>query len=137
MDSGKIQAVMEWSINAKEIRSFLGLAGYYRKFVKDFSKIAGILTKLTCKGVKYEWSDDCEFAFCELKRRLTAAPVLTLPDGTDGFEVYTDASKSGLGCVLMQHEKVIAYAFRQLKPHAMNYLTHDLELAAVVFVPKI
>ena len=139
VDPGKVQAVMEWSrpANAKEIRSFLGLAGYYRRFVKDFSKIAGVLTKLTRKGVKFAWDDRCEAAFCELKKRLTTAPVLTLPSGSDGFEVYTDASRSGLGCVLMQNGKVIAYASRQLKPHELNYPTHDLELAAVVFALKI
>ncbi|KAL5773478.1 hypothetical protein ACOSQ2_013402 [Xanthoceras sorbifolium] len=92
------------------IRSFLGLAGYYRKFVEGFSRIATPLTKLTRKEEKFVWSEACQQSFDELKRRLTSAPVLTLPSGKDGFTVYCDASRQGLGCVLMQNEKVIAYA---------------------------
>ena len=83
------------------------------------------------------WSEECEKSFQELKRRLTTAPVLTLPSGTEGFVVYSDASGKGLGCVLMQHGKVIAYASRQLKTHEVNYPVHDLELAAVVFALRI
>ena len=88
------------------------------------------------KKVKFEWTDKVEKSFQELKERLTTAPVLTLPDGKEGFTVYTDASKEGLGCVLMQHEKVVAYATRKLKSHEVNYPTHDQELAAVVFALK-
>ncbi|RVW61807.1 Transposon Tf2-8 polyprotein [Vitis vinifera] len=120
-----------------EIRSFLGLAGYYRRFIEGFSKIALPLTKLTQKGVKFEWSDDCECSFQELKNRLVSAPILTIPSGSGGFVVYSDASHQGLGCVLMQHGRVVAYASRQLKPYERNYPTHDLELAAVVFALKI
>ncbi|KAD3641749.1 hypothetical protein E3N88_30973 [Mikania micrantha] len=139
VDPSKIQAVAKWSPpkTPTEVRSFLGLAGYYRRFIQDFSKIASSLTKLTRKGVKYEWGDDQERAFQELKVKLTQAPVLALPDGTDDFVVYSDASYSGLGCVLMQRGRVIAYASRQLKVHEVNYPTHDLELAAVVFALKI
>ena len=86
--------------------------------------------------MKFEWTDKVEKSFLELKKRLTTAPVLTLPDGKEGFAVYTDASKEGLGCVLMQHGKVVAYAARKLKPHEVNYPTHDQELAAVVFALK-
>ena len=119
------------------MRSFLGLVGYYRRFVENFSRIAAPLHYLTRKGVKFEWTDRCEESFQELKQRLTSAPVLTLPSGSEGFVVFSDASHQGLGCVLMQHEKVVAYASRQLKKHELNYPTHDLELAAVVFALKI
>ncbi|KAK8921572.1 hypothetical protein KSP39_PZI020017 [Platanthera zijinensis] len=122
---------------ATEIRSFLGLAGYYRKFVKNFSAIALPLTKLTRKNIPFIWIDDCQEAFKELKRRLTTAPVLVMPCGSEGFQIYSDASVKELGCVLMQNEKVIAYASRQLKDAERNYPTHDLELAVVVFALKI
>jgi hypothetical protein len=139
VDPHKIEAIVNWSrpSNVTELRSFLGLAGYYRRFVKGFSVIASPLTQLTRKGAKFEWTNRCEDAFQELKRRLVEAPVLTVPSGQGGFEVYSDASKNGLGCVLMQNGAVIAYASRQLKPHERNYPTHDLELAAVVFALKI
>ncbi|CAH9114854.1 unnamed protein product [Cuscuta epithymum] len=139
VDPSKIEAVVEWRAptSVTEVRSFLGLAGYYRRFVKDFSKIARPLTNLTKKTTKFQWNEDCEAAFQELKKRLTTAPVLTLPSGTEGFDIYSDASKKGLGCVLMQNRKVVAYASRQLKVHEVNYPTHDLELAAVVFALKI
>ncbi|GKV01835.1 hypothetical protein SLEP1_g14353 [Rubroshorea leprosula] len=139
VDPDKVKAVVEWSrpTNVTEVRSFLGLAGYYRRFIEGFSCIAIPLTQLTQKGVKYEWTDGCEQSFQELKNRLVSAPILTIPDDSGGFIVYSDASKKGLGCVLMQHGKVIAYASRQLKPYEKNYPTHDLELAAVVFALKI
>ena len=135
----KIEAVVNLKPpkNVSEVRSFLGLAGYYRKFVEGFSKIAAPLTKITRKDVKYDWVDACQQSFEELKGRLTSAPVLALPNGRDGFVVYSDASRQGLGCVLMQNDRVIAYASRQLKKHEENYPTHDLELAAVVFSLKI
>jgi len=139
VDSQKIEAVKQWPrpTSATNIRIFLGLAGYYRRFVEGFSSIASPLTKLTQKKAKFQWSDDCEKSFAELKTRLTTAPVLTLPEGLDGYVIYCDASRVGLGCVLMQRGKVIAYASRQLKVHEKNYPTHDLELAAVVFALKI
>ena len=96
-----------------EVRSFLGLVGYYRNFVEGFSKIAAPLTKLTRKDVKYDWVDACQQSFEELKDRLTSAPVLALPNGRDGFVVYSDAYKQGLGYVLMQNDRVIAYATTQ------------------------
>lgn len=105
--------------------------------MRDFSKIATPLTHLTKKVTKYEWTDRCEEAFQELKRRLTSAPILALPTSGKDFVVYSDASKNRLGCVLMQEERVIAYASRQLKTHERSYPTHDLELAAVVFALKI
>ncbi|WRX18080.1 Reverse transcriptase domain - like 10 [Theobroma cacao] len=139
VDPKKIEAILqrEQPKTVTEIRSFLGLADYYRRFVQGFSLIAAPLTRLTRKGVKFVWDDVCENRFQELKNWLTSAPVLTLPVSGKGFVVYSDASKLGLGCVLMQDEKVIAYASRQLKKHEANYPTHDLELAAVVFALKI
>ena len=120
-----------------EIRNFLGLANYYRQFVENFSKIAAPLTKLTQKNVKFVWSAACEKSFYELKELLTSAPVLALPNETDGFMVYCDAFRIGLGYVLMQRNKVITYASRQLKKHEQNYPMHYLELAAIVFTLKI
>ena len=139
MDPHKIEAVVNWKPpkNVSEVRSILGLAGYYRKFVEGFSKIAAPLIKLTRKDVKYDWVDACQQSFEELKGRLIPAPVLALLNGRDGFVVYSDASRQGLGCVLMQNDRVIAYASRQLKKHEENYPTRDLELAAVVFALKI
>ncbi|XP_042451745.1 uncharacterized protein LOC122036457 [Zingiber officinale] len=139
VDPAKVEAIRNWDTpkNASEIRSFLGLAGYYRRFIQNFSQIALPLTSLTKKGVRYEWTDRCKKSFEELKGKLTTSPVLTIPDGSGRFVVYTDASKTGLGAVLMQNGKVIAYASRQLKVHEQNYPTHDLELAAVIFALKI
>ncbi|XP_042424005.1 uncharacterized mitochondrial protein AtMg00860-like, partial [Zingiber officinale] len=99
VDPSKIEAVSNWERpkNASEIRSFLGLAGYYRKFVEDFSRIASPLTALTRKNRKFQWTEDCENSFSELKRRLTSAPILTLPENADSFDIYSDASKLGLG----------------------------------------
>ncbi|GKA86741.1 putative reverse transcriptase domain-containing protein [Tanacetum coccineum] len=119
-----------------EIRQFLGLAGYYRRFIEGFSRIAKTMTKLTQKGVKFDWGDKQEAAFQLLKQKLCSAPILALPEGSEDFIAYCDASKKGLGAVLMQREKVISYASRQLKIHEKNYTTHDLELGAVVFALK-
>ncbi|KAL8120072.1 hypothetical protein AgCh_017266 [Apium graveolens] len=138
-DPAKIEAVLSWERpkTPTDVRSFLGLAGYYRRFVKDFMKIATPLTKLTQKSEKFVWDDKCEESFQELKNRLVAAPVLVLPDEHGNFVIYSDASYSGLGCVLMQHGNIIAYASRQLKPHEQKYPMHDLELAAIVFALKL
>ncbi|GJU91021.1 putative reverse transcriptase domain-containing protein [Tanacetum coccineum] len=100
-------------------------------------QIAKSLTELTQKNKKYIWGEDQETTFQLLKQKLYEAPILALPEGNDDFVVYCDASLQGLGAVLMQREKVIAYASRQLKPHEENYTTHDLELGAVVFALKI
>ena len=139
VDSQKFEAIVNWKppTNVTEIRSFLGLVRYYRKFVEGFLKLAAPLTKLTRKEEKFVWSEACQQSFDELKRKLTSAPVLTLPSGQDGYTVYCDASRRGLGCVLMQHENVIAYASRQLKKHEKNYPTQELELAVVVFALRI
>ncbi|KAJ9541839.1 hypothetical protein OSB04_028345 [Centaurea solstitialis] len=139
VDLAKVEAVKKWEApkTPAEIRQFLGLAGYYRRFIANFSKIAQPLTTLTQKDKKIVWGEKQEEAFQTLKQKLCNAPILALPEGTDNFVVYCDASHQGLGCVLMQDEKVIAYASRQLKVHEKNYTTHDLELGAVVFALKI
>jgi hypothetical protein len=139
VDPSKVQDVLNWKVptNVSEIRSFLGLTGYYRRFIEGFSKLAKPMTALLEKNAKFIWSDKCQANFEELKRRLTTAPVLTLPDLSKSFSIYCDASRLGLGCVLMQEGKVVAYASRQLKKHELNYPTHDLELATVVHALKI
>ncbi|KAL0537317.1 hypothetical protein IC582_026294 [Cucumis melo] len=139
IDPAKIEVVTSWprSSTVNEICSFLGLAGYYRRFVEDFSRIANPLTQLTRKGTPFVWNPACESSFQELKQKLVSAPVLTVPDGSGAFVIYSDASKRGLGCVLMQQGKVVAYASHQLKSYEQNYPTHDLELAVVVFALKI
>ena len=113
------------------------MAGYYRRFVKGFSVIAAPMTRLLQKESKFEWSDKCQASFDKLKTLLTEAPILVQPEAGKEFVIYSDASHVGLGCVLMQDRKVVAYASRQLKVHEKNYPTHDLELAAIVFALKI
>ncbi|KAL4564653.1 hypothetical protein LXL04_028721 [Taraxacum kok-saghyz] len=139
VDPSKIEAIENWKTpkTPTEIRQFLGLAGYYRRFIANFSKLAKPLTALTQKGVAFDWEDKQEESFQKLKHMLCTAPILSLPEGTEDFVVYCDASNQGLGCVLMQKDKVIAYASRQLKVNEVNYTTHDLELGAVVFALKI
>ena len=135
VDPEKVEVVMSWERpkSVFEIRSFLGLAGYYRRFIEDFSRIAAPMTRLTRKEVKFDWDDRCEEAFQELKRRLTSAPILIVPDRGQGYTVYCDASRAGLECVLMQSRREVAYGSRQLKNHEQNYPTHDM--AAVVTGP--
>ncbi|KAG8488519.1 hypothetical protein CXB51_016409 [Gossypium anomalum] len=139
VDPSKISAIVDWKPpkNVTEVRSFLGLAGYYRRFVNGFSIIAAPMTSLLQKNVKFEWTKKCQQSFEELKKLLTEAPVLVQPESGKEFVVYSDASRNGLGCVLMQEGKVVAYASRRLKSHERNYPTHDLELAAIVFALKI
>ena len=95
------------------------------------------MTHLTQKNARFVWSDACENSFQLLKEKLPTVPVLTLPNGEDKFTIYCDASRVGLDCVLIQNGRVVAYASRQLKKHEQNYPTHDLEMAAVIFAPKI
>ncbi|GJV75211.1 putative reverse transcriptase domain-containing protein [Tanacetum coccineum] len=139
VDPAKIESIKDWASpkTPTEIRQFLGLAGYYRRFIEGFSKIAKSMTKLTQKGIKFDWGEKEEDAFQLIKQKLCSAPILALPEGSEDFVVYCDASHKGLGAVLMQREKVIAYASRQLKVHEKNYTTHDLELGSVVFALKI
>nr|GEX28766.1 putative reverse transcriptase domain-containing protein [Tanacetum cinerariifolium] len=110
----------------------MGLAGYYRRFIEGFLKVAKPLTNLTQKKVSFEWGDKQEATFHTLKNKLCSAPILALPQEAENFIVYCDASHKGLGVVLMQNEKVIAYASRQLKIHEKIYTTHDLELGVGV-----
>ncbi|GKA32376.1 putative reverse transcriptase domain-containing protein [Tanacetum coccineum] len=133
VDPSKIEYIKDWASpkTPTEIRQFLGLAGYYRRFIEGFSKIAKSMTKLTQKGIKFDWGEKEENAFQLIKQKLCSAPILALPEGSEDFVVYCDASHKGLGVVLMQREKVIAYASRQLKVHEKNYTTHDLELGSV------
>ncbi|GAU51812.1 hypothetical protein TSUD_416000 [Trifolium subterraneum] len=139
VDPSKVEAVLNWEKprTVSEVRSFLGLAGYYRRFILGFSEIALPLTRLTRKGAAFVWNELCENSFNLLKQKLTSAPVLVIPDPDKKYVVYCDASNKGLGCVLMQEGAVVAYASRQLKTHEENYPTHDLELAAIIFALKI
>ncbi|GKC22476.1 putative reverse transcriptase domain-containing protein, partial [Tanacetum coccineum] len=139
VDPSKIKAVKNWKAprTPTEVCSFLGLVGYYHRFIEKFSKIAKSLTILTQKCKTFDWGEEQELAFQTLKDKLCNAPVLALPDGPKDFVVYCDASRTGLGCVLMQRGKVIAYASRQLKINEKIYTTHDLELGTVVFSLKI
>jgi hypothetical protein len=135
----KVKDILEWKPPTKvhQVRSFLGLAGYYRRFIPDFSKIVKPIIGLLKNYTKFDWSSKCNEAFEQLKVLLTTAPVLAQPDIEKHFDVYCDTSGSGLGCVLMQEGRVIAYASRQLRRHVEHYPTHDLELAAVVHALKI
>ncbi|GJX29979.1 putative reverse transcriptase domain-containing protein [Tanacetum coccineum] len=139
VDPAKIESIKDWASpkTLTEIHQFLGLVGYYQRFIKGFLKVAKPMTKLAQKKVAFEWGDKQEAAFQTLKDNLCSAPILALPKGAENFNVYCDASHKGLGAVLMQNEMVIAYASRQLKIHEKNYTTHDLELDAVVFALKI
>ncbi|GKA18383.1 reverse transcriptase domain-containing protein [Tanacetum coccineum] len=133
VDPAKIEAVKIWAspTTPREIRQFLGLTGYYRRFIEGFSKIAKPLTELTQKNMKCIWGEDQESAFQLLKQKLCEAPILALPEGNDDFVVYCDASLQGLGAVLMPKEKKFIEYASELKPHEENYTTHDLELRAV------
>ena len=134
----KVEVVMIWERpkSVFEIRSFLGLVGYYRRFIEDFSRLATPMTRLTRKEIKFDWDDRCEVAFQELKRGFSA-PLLIVPNRGNGYTVYCDALRARLGCVLMQSGRVVAYGSRQLKNHEQNYPTQDMELVAVVFALNI
>jgi hypothetical protein len=125
VDPGKVKDVLNWMppTTASEIQSFLGLAGYYCRFIKDFSKIVKPMMKLLDKNKALEWIVECQASFEELRKRLTSAPVLVLPDLTKKFDIYFDASHQRLGCVLMQEGQVVCYASRQLRKHEGNYPT--------------
>jgi hypothetical protein len=139
VDPSKVKDLLSWNTpqNVSDIRSFLGLAGYYRSFIKGFSKISKPMTELLAKGNTFEWTPRRETSFQELKKRLTTTPVLTMPDMERPFFIYCDTSGQCLGCVLMQNGHVVAYASRQLRKHEEKYLNHDMELAAVVHALKI
>ncbi|XP_073121477.1 uncharacterized protein [Henckelia pumila] len=139
VDPSKVKAVINWPrpTSVPEIRTFIGLAGYYRQFIEGFSSIAKPITQLTQKNAPYILTDDCESSFVELNKRLTIAHVLAIPSDAGGFTVYSDASHKVLGCILMQNGHGIAYSSRQLKRHKTRYPIHDLEFAAIVFALKI
>jgi hypothetical protein len=139
VDPSKVKDILEWKLPTivHQVRSFLGLAGYYCRFILDFSKIVKPITGLLMNDTKFDWSSKCNEAFKQLKVLLTTTLVLAQPDIEKPFDVYCDASGNGLGCVLMQEGRVIAYASRQLHRHEEHYPTHDLELAAVVHALKI
>nr|GEU69433.1 putative reverse transcriptase domain-containing protein [Tanacetum cinerariifolium] len=138
VDPENIDSIKDWASpkSPTDIRRFLRLAGYYERFIEGFFKIAQSMTKLTQKNVKFDWGENEEAAFQLIKQKLCSVPIMALPKRSENFIVYCDASHKRLGVVLMQNEKVIAYASRQLKIHEKNYTTYDLELGAVVFALK-
>jgi hypothetical protein len=139
VDPSKVHEILDWKSakSVTQIYSFLGLAGYYRRFIPNFSKITKPMTQLLEKEAKFKWSLQCEEAFLTLKKLLTTTPVLTQPNIEKPFDVYCDASDMGIGGVLMQDGRAIAYASRQLRRHEDHYPTHDLELLAVVHTLKV
>jgi hypothetical protein len=139
MDPSKVQDVMSWNAptSVGDIQSFLRLVGYYQRFIEGFSKISKPMTDFLENDKKFEWTLACEASFQELKKRLTTAPILVMPDIEKPFSIYCDASNQGLGCVLMQDGHMVAYASRQLRMHEVHYLTHELELAVVLHALKI
>ena len=130
VDLTKIETMVKWERpqTVTEVKSFLGLAEYYRRFVDGFFKMVSPLTQLTRKDQPFSWTDERETCFEDMKRRLTIAPILRIPNTTKTFEVCCDASYQVMGCVLMQDKRPVAYASRQLKVYERNYPTHDLEL---------
>jgi hypothetical protein len=129
VDPAKVREIVGWKkpSSVAEIQSFLGLAGYYRRFIKVFSKIVKPMTSLLEKGKEFKWTHECQESFNQLKFRLMSPPVLVMPDLQKGFDIYYDACCQSLGCVLMQEGHVIAYASCQLRKHELNYATHVLE----------
>jgi hypothetical protein len=134
VDPGKVQDVLDWKPpkSVHQVHSFLGLAGYYRRFIPNFSKISKPITDLLKKGERFLWNGGRAKAFQSLKKLLTTSLVLAQPDITKSFDMYCDAFGTGVGYVLMQEGRVIAYSSRQLRRHEEHYPTHDLELATVV-----
>jgi hypothetical protein len=134
VDPEKVQAIQEWPMprNVREVRYFMGLVDYYRRFIAGFSRIVHAITSLQRKGKKFQWTKECESSFQQLKKFLTSAPILKIADLDKDYVVFTDACKEGLGGVLSQEGFVICYESRKLKEHEKNYATHDLELAAIV-----
>ncbi|RVX03852.1 Transposon Tf2-2 polyprotein [Vitis vinifera] len=134
MDKGKVQAIMEWTVPSKvtELRSFLGLANYYRRFIKGYSKTVSPLTDLLKKDNQWDWSRQCQMAFESLKEAMSTEPVLRLPDLDLPFEVQTDASDRALGGVLVQEGHPVAFESRKLNNAEQRYSTHEKEMTAVV-----
>jgi hypothetical protein len=138
VDPDKIRSIMEWPTpkDISNIRSFMGLAGYYRRFIKVFSKIGCPITSLQKKGAKFTWTQECEEIFQSLKHLLTHAPMLKIIDPENNFLMCTDSCKEGLGGVLMQGGSVVCYESRKLNEHKFNYVTRDLEMASIVHALK-
>jgi hypothetical protein len=138
VDPEKIEAIRGWPTpkNVIEVISFMGIFGYYRRFIKGFSKMANPITSLKNKGVKFEWTSKCEESFQQLKGILTSAPILNIADLNEDFVVCTDACKEGLDRVLIQRDHVVCYEPRKLKEYERNYATHDLDLAGIVHALK-
>jgi hypothetical protein len=138
VDPKKVADILDWKAleDVRGIKSFIRMAGYYRRFIEGFSKIVRPMTALIAKKVEFKWTPECQESFEALKKKLTTSPVLILPDVHKSFSVYCDASYTGLGCVLMQEQRVVAYLSRHLKIHERNYPTHDLEMAEVVHALK-
>eukprot|EP00253_Pinus_taeda_P016078 PITA_16078 len=138
VDPEKIKAIMDWPVpkDVADIRSFMGLAGYYRIFVEGFSKVAFPITSLQKKGKAFQWTPNCQQSFEQLKHLLTTAPILRIADPDKDYVVCTDASKEGVGGVLMQEGRVVAYESRKLKEHEQKYSAYDLELTAVIHALK-
>eukprot|EP00253_Pinus_taeda_P022079 PITA_22079 len=138
VDPEKIKTILDWPVpkDVADIRSFMGLAGYYRRFVEGFSRVAYPITSLQKKGRTFRWSSECQQSFERLKQLLTSAPVLSIADPNKDYVVCTNASGEGVGGVLMQEGKVIAYESRKLKEHEQKYSAYDLELAAVIHAFK-
>ena len=128
VDPNKINFIMDWPTpkDVSDIRSFMGLVGYYRRFIKGFSNIGCAITSLQKKGVKFLWTSECEERFQEMKSLLTNALVLNIANQNKDFLVCIDVWKERLGGVLMQEEHVIFYESRKLNEHEINYVTHDL-----------
>jgi hypothetical protein len=138
VDLVKVADILDWKAprDVWGIKSFIGMVGYYRCFIEGISKIARSMTVLLAKKVEFKWTPECQESFKTLKKKLTTSPMLILPDVHKPFSLYHDASYTGLGCVLMQEGRAVAYLSRQLKIHEINYPTHDLELATVVHALK-
>jgi hypothetical protein len=138
VDPENIEAIKGWKKpkNVTEFRSFTSLAGYYRRFIAGFLRVAHPITSLKRKGKKFQWTEECEKSFQQLKQLLTSSPILEIADPNEDFIVFTDASKEGLGGVLSQNGFVICYESRKLKKHERLYATHDLELASIVHALK-
>jgi hypothetical protein len=134
VDPSKVQDVLSWNapMIVGDIQTFLGLAGYYRRFLEGFWKKNKPMTELLKRDKKFKWAPACEASFKELKKWLMTASILMMSDMEKPFSIYCDASWQGLGCVLMQDDRMVAYASQQLRKHEVNYLTHDSELATVV-----
>ena len=139
VDPINIEPIIEWptQTNLHEVHSFIGLAGYYRIFVEGFSKNASPIMELRKNNKKFVWTELCEEAFTKIKQLSMTALVLKVPDMNKDFLVCTDASKEGLGCVLMKEGRVITYSSRKLRPHEENYVTHDLDIFSILYALRL